>query len=136
MIEGLWTATHVSNIDAFREGHNSEGSGVLLFKDNRILGGDIYYYYVGQYEMIDDRKFTGSIHMVKFIDTTGTKYGSSLLGDFPIFDVEFNGEINDGVMVAAGVLVHDRKITFISRCVKRVNISNSQYTDLERYIKT
>ncbi|MFA9407938.1 MAG: hypothetical protein ACERKJ_03785 [Candidatus Dadabacteria bacterium] len=35
----------------------SEGSGIIIFDNGRIFGGDALYYYVGTYEDVVDNHF-------------------------------------------------------------------------------
>jgi hypothetical protein len=42
-MEGLWTIEFGSNAGVF-------GSGVIVFRDGRVEGGDASYYYFGSYE--------------------------------------------------------------------------------------
>jgi hypothetical protein len=46
-MEGLWTAEFGSNTGGF-------GTGVIILRDGKMLGGDASYYYVGEYN------FTGN----------------------------------------------------------------------------
>ncbi|MBW1649329.1 MAG: hypothetical protein JRJ44_01375 [Deltaproteobacteria bacterium] len=48
MYDGLWTVEFVATIHRY-------GNGVLVFNQNRLLGGDAGYYYSGKYN-IDDKK--------------------------------------------------------------------------------
>jgi T3SS negative regulator,GrlR len=44
MLDGLWTAEFGSSTGMF-------GSGVAVFADGKILGGDNLYYYTGEYKL-------------------------------------------------------------------------------------
>jgi T3SS negative regulator,GrlR len=44
MVDGLWTAEFESSVGQF-------GTGVIVFQNGRLLGGDDQYFYVGQYSM-------------------------------------------------------------------------------------
>jgi hypothetical protein len=57
MLDGLWTATFAPSIDAYGEGGLSEGSGIIIFDNGRIFGGDTLYYYVGTHEDVVDNQF-------------------------------------------------------------------------------
>lgn len=43
MLTGLWSV-------AFKANNGINGSGILVFEDKRIVGGDDTYYYLGTYE--------------------------------------------------------------------------------------
>src|ERR1700743_3926874 len=43
-----------------QDGRAGKGSGVVLFRDGKILGGDAFLFYVGSY-MVKDNTFKGEI---------------------------------------------------------------------------
>lgn len=43
-----------------QDGRSGKGSGVVLFQDGRILGGDAFLFYVGSY-MVKENTFKGEI---------------------------------------------------------------------------
>jgi hypothetical protein len=55
MRNGLYSI-HVTLLD----GRIGKGSGVILFRDGQILGGDAYLYYTGSYTVKDD-SFKGEV---------------------------------------------------------------------------
>lgn len=55
MKNGLYSI-HVSLLD----GRVGKGSGVILFRDGQILGGDAYLYYTGSYT-VKDNSFKGEV---------------------------------------------------------------------------
>ena len=60
MIEGLWTAEFGSSTGTF-------GSGVAVFRDGKILGGDATYYYIGEYQ-VDGNTLRATIKTFPFIE--------------------------------------------------------------------
>jgi hypothetical protein len=78
-MNGLWTAEFGSSTGMF-------GSGVAVFRDGEILGGDDLYYYVGQYQL-DGQSFKASLTISPFIEgaesvfkTVGTSLTLELAG--------------------------------------------------------
>jgi len=59
-MEGLWTAEFGSSSGMF-------GSGVAVFRDGKILGGDNSYFYVGEYTLSGDT-FVATLRISPFID--------------------------------------------------------------------
>jgi len=55
MKNGLYSI-HVNLLD----GRVGKGSGVILFRDGKILGGDAYLYYTGSYT-VKDNTFKGEV---------------------------------------------------------------------------
>nr|WP_247984010.1 GrlR family regulatory protein [Bradyrhizobium sp. 186] len=55
MKDGLYSI-HVTLLD----GRAGKGSGVILFRDGKILGGDAYLYYTGSYS-VKDNTFKGEV---------------------------------------------------------------------------
>jgi hypothetical protein len=56
MKNGLYSI-HVTLLD----GRVGKGSGVILFRDGKILGGDAYLYYTGSYTVKDNNTFKGEV---------------------------------------------------------------------------
>ncbi|MCO5131190.1 MAG: hypothetical protein M9932_11560 [Xanthobacteraceae bacterium] len=99
MKNGLYSV-HVDLLD----GRTGKGSGVVVFRDGRILGGDAYLFYVGHY-IIEGSVFKGELQVNQhtrsadvnlifggqsqpvgigvsgsFTDTGGTMTGTALVG--------------------------------------------------------
>ena len=55
MKNGLYSI-HVTLLD----GRAGKGSGVIMFRDGQILGGDAYLYYTGSYK-VKDNTFKGEV---------------------------------------------------------------------------
>src|SRR6201995_5250418 len=55
MKNGLYSI-HVS----LQDGRSGKGSGVVMFRDGKILGGDAYLYYIGSY-MVKGNTFKGEV---------------------------------------------------------------------------
>ena len=55
MIDGLYSI-HVSLLD----GRSGKGSGVVMFRDGKILGGDAYLFYIGSYS-VKGNTFKGEV---------------------------------------------------------------------------
>lgn len=97
MINGLYSI-HVNLLD----GRTGRGSGVIVFRDGRLLGGDAYLYYSGTYTTRDNTIrgeviinqhtpspeetpiFSGQQVSIgfsgKFADNAGTMSGTALVG--------------------------------------------------------
>lgn len=99
MKNGLYSV-HVALLD----GRLGKGSGVLMFRDGKILGGDAYLFYTGSYLAKEDGTFKGEVLIQRhtpspdpnllfnsaepvgigvtgtFTDTTGTMNGTALVG--------------------------------------------------------
>jgi len=56
MKNGLYSI-HVT----LQDGRSGKGSGVVMFQDGKILGGDAYLYYVGSYIAKADNTFKGEV---------------------------------------------------------------------------
>lgn len=56
MKNGLYSI-HVTLLD----GRAGKGSGVILFRDGKILGGDAYLYYTGSYTVKNNNTFKGEV---------------------------------------------------------------------------
>jgi hypothetical protein len=58
-MDGLWTAEFGSSAGIF-------GGGVVIFQEERILGGDGSYYYLGEYKLNGD-SFKATIRVSPFL---------------------------------------------------------------------
>jgi hypothetical protein len=56
MKNGLYSI-HVS----LQDGRIGKGSGVIVFRDGKIVGGDAYLFYTGTYTVKDDNTFRGEV---------------------------------------------------------------------------
>lgn len=89
---------------ALLDGRLGKGSGVLMFRDGKILGGDAYLFYTGSYLTKEDGTFKGEVMIQRhtpspdpnllfssaepvgigvtgtFTDTTGAMSGTALVG--------------------------------------------------------
>lgn len=76
--EGLWTLY-------FRSGFF--GTGVAVLRDNRVLGGDTYYYYDGNFTL-KDNIVEAIIKIVRFNLT-----GVGVFGNMDSFNLDVSGDI-------------------------------------------
>jgi T3SS negative regulator,GrlR len=56
MKNGLYSI-HVN----LQDGRSGKGSGVVMFRDGKILGGDAYLFYVGSYTVKGENTFKGEV---------------------------------------------------------------------------
>ena len=56
MKNGLYSI-HVN----LQDGRIGKGSGVIVFRDGKIVGGDAYLFYTGTYTVKDDNTFRGEV---------------------------------------------------------------------------
>jgi len=99
MKNGLYSV-HIALLD----GRVGKGSGVVMFRDGKILGGDAYLFYTGSYFTKEDGTFRGEVLIQRhtpsrdasllfgnsesvgigvtgtFTDTTGMMNGTALVG--------------------------------------------------------
>lgn len=81
MLNGLWTVEFISTL-------NLVGKGVLVFSNDRLLGGDSGYYYSGNFS-VDNNKITGTIDVTRY-DTNSV----SVFGDIGDFSLSFEGTVS------------------------------------------
>ncbi len=94
MIEGLWTGEWEWETTVAKG--KSQSTGVIYFKQGRILGGDAHCYCVGNYNlqgsMIDAN--------LNFVYYRGHKM--ELIGDLTEGQVHLSGQLNEPVMELDG----------------------------------
>lgn len=88
-----------------------------FFQRSRIFGGDAFYYYTGNYEMVADDKFKGLLHVTRYIDNAG-----SIFGNLSEFDLDFIAEINGEEIIGTGFLVQFKTATFAAKLIKRAEL--------------
>lgn len=108
-LEGLWTVSFHSNFQTF-------GTGVAVFINDRILGGDTAYYYDGNVKVQDNRA-EASIRVVRF-----NKAGMAIFGDLDSFNLKVSGDIAVPNMELHGNMVEqpNMKITIKGKKITSV----------------
>ena len=80
-VEGLWSLFFKSNV-------GGEGGGVVVFETGRILGGDMSYYYLGDYK-IDNGQVMGKVRVTHYQGEP-----SSIFGRASEFDLKIGGKLS------------------------------------------
>ncbi len=88
MNDGLWVVEFGSSIGLF-------GRGVMVLNGQRILGGDVGYYYSGNCKVDEDR-IKGEINVIRFDPNS-----ISVFGDIENFTLSFDGTINGSDLIAS-----------------------------------
>lgn len=82
MLNGLWTVKFTSTL-------NIVGQGVLVFFNDRLLGGDSGYYYSGKFKVANN-SISGTIDITRF-----DKNSVSVFGDIGDFSLSFQGTVSE-----------------------------------------
>lgn len=93
MKNGLYSI-HVS----LQDGRSGKGSGVVILRDGRILGGDAYLFYTGSYTTKGDT-FKGEVLVQRH---TNSPEASPLFGGAVPVGVGVSGTFTDGRAVVNG----------------------------------
>jgi hypothetical protein len=109
MIEALWTLEFVST-------EGNIGAGVVIFETNRIFGGDVSYYYLGEYET-KNNKITAKVKVTHYFGPP-----SSVFGELKEFTIYFSGDIEVPVMTAFGYLKENPNQKIVVRCTRRADL--------------
>ncbi len=104
-LEGLWTVSFQSNFQTF-------GTGIAVFKDDRLLGGDSFYYYDGQV-IVEGNFVTVSIKIVRF-----NKEGMAIFGNLDSFNLKISGDITPASMELHGNMVEQPNMKITIKCKK------------------
>lgn len=108
MIEGLWTIEFSSPIGF--------GTGVVVFTDKRLLGGDEGYYYFGEYT-VDDHHIGGKAEVVRF-----DKNSLSVFGDMDNFTLNLDGKVSENSIVGVASLADRPELKAQIRCTKKAEL--------------
>jgi hypothetical protein len=114
---GLWTVSFKNRITPT----NGMGSGVVVIKDNKIVGGDSGFYYYGKYDT-DNKKnsLIGTIKIVQYNQNNVSIFGNLL--NFSI-DISMSQEdIKDNFFIARGNIKDNPmlKIDLEGKFVKKI----------------
>ena len=81
-LEGLWTIQFRSSLSDF-------GTGVIVFTNNKILGGDAGFWYSGDYSQ-KNGQVTGNVLVARF-----TPGHVSVFGDIDQFQLKLSAEFTE-----------------------------------------
>jgi hypothetical protein len=109
MIEALWTVEFISN-------QGNIGAGVVIFETNRIFGGDVSYYYLGNYEIKDD------IINAKVKVTHYAHEPLSIFGGLKEFTIHLSGKVQVPVATVSGYLLENPTQKIVVKCTKRADL--------------
>lgn len=109
MLEALWTVEFVSTLGSY-------GAGVVVFETNRIFGGDGYYYYVGNVEVINE------IVNAEVEVTHHSGPRNAIFGALDKFKVKLSGKLQTPVMELHGYLVENPNMKMSARLTWRVEL--------------
>ncbi len=108
-LEGLWTVYFQSNFQTV-------GTGVAVFINDRILGGDAYYYYDGNIK-IQGNRADANITVVRF-----NKAGSAIFGNLDSFNLKVSGDIGASDMEFHGNMKEQPNMKISIKCKKITGI--------------
>lgn len=108
-LQGLWTLFFQSNLQ-------TTGSGVAVFVNDRVLGGDDVYYYNGNVS-IQGNKVELTVRIVRF-----NKMGHSIFGDLDSYHLKVAGEIHKSNMEFHGNMVEQPNMKITIRLNKIIGI--------------
>jgi hypothetical protein len=99
MRNGLYSI-HVRTLD----GHFGKGSGVILFRDGCILGGDAFLFYTGSY-VVKDGVIKGEVEVDQH---TRARDVAPLFGGKPV-SIGFSGRTSDGDVTLEGTALYGKQ---------------------------
>ncbi len=95
MYDGLWTVE-------FNSMMNRYGRGILVINQNRLLGGDAGYYYVGTCN-VNGSNIEGKVNIIRY-----DRNSVSVFGDIDHFELTFSGQIKDeNLFDAIGIIANN-----------------------------
>lgn len=97
-IEGLWSLFFRSNV-------GGEGGGVVILETGRILGGDVSYYYVGDYE-VDRGQVTGNVRVTHYQGEPRSIFGQATQFNLRIAGALSGTQIGDINTVTGEIVGH------------------------------
>ncbi len=111
MKNGLYSI-HVS----LEDGRTGKGSGVVMFRDGKILGGDAYLFYIGSYTTRGD-SFKGEVLVQRH---TSSPDVSPLFGGASPVGVGVSGTITDKGGVMSGTALVGKASQIFSATLRKL----------------
>lgn len=105
MLDGLWVGEWHSNVNNIRV-----STGVLVFRQGKIFGGNDRLYFIGDFNSVDNR-FDGNLQI--------TYYAGDPLGIFGLIDVNqtegmlITGHFSEDEIKLEGTLKSNRKLKLL-----------------------
>ena len=93
-LEQLWSVEFVSNLD-------SEGGGVVILEDGKILGGNDNYFYIGSYDF-KNNKFNATIDIKHYHGKCNPVFGK-----LEEFILKLEGVSDEEEMLLTGYMLED-----------------------------
>ena len=110
MLEGLWSV-ELGITEA-----ETEGAGVVVFENQRIMGGSGDYFYTGKYEVI-----RGIVQGEVQVNFCGRKH-SPIFRPLTKFRMRLSGRVQRRVMMLENYVAEDQKKTIFLRLTKRADL--------------
>jgi hypothetical protein len=110
MKNGLYSI-HIRTLD----GHFGKGSGVIIFRDGRILGGDAFLFYTGSYTVHGDT-VKGEVQVDQH---TQPRDIAPLFGGKPV-SIGFSGKTGDGDLTFHGTALYGKQSIRFNATLRRV----------------
>ena len=93
-LEQLWSVEFVSEL-------SSEGGGVIVIENGKILGGDNNYFYIGSYDL-KNNKFNATIDVKHYHGKC-----NPIFGELEEFILKLSGNSNEEEMLLVGNILED-----------------------------
>ncbi len=114
MIEALWSVE-------FNAGSGYVGRGVVIFEHNRVVGGDLQYYYLGTYS-VQDQRLNATVSAV-YYDQEEAPF--SVFGtDEQTIELLIAGQVGEHVITASGHRAEDPSKQIMIRLTRRAELPN------------
>src|SRR5262249_39672995 len=112
MKNGLYSI-HVT----LQDGRSGKGSGVVMFRDGRILGGDAYLFYTGSYS-VKANTFKGEVLVQRH--TSSSSDANPLFGGPAPVGIGFTGTSTDAEAVVNGTALVGKASQPFSATLRRL----------------
>lgn len=110
MKNGLYSI-HVRTLD----GHFGKGSGIIIFRDGRILGGGAFLFYTGSYSVQGDT-IKGEVQIDQH---TRPRDVAPLFGGKPV-SIGFSGKAGEGDLTFYGTALYGKQSIRFNATLRRV----------------
>ncbi len=110
MRNGLYSV-HIKTLD----GHFGKGSGVIIFRDGTLLGGDAFLFYTGTYE-VEGSTLKGELQVDQH---TQPKDVAPLFGGRPV-SIGFSGKIGEVEATVGGAALFGKQSIRFTATLRKI----------------
>jgi len=113
MLEALWSVEFESNL-------GDGETGIIVFKDGKVFGGDSGYIYIGKYDVTLGGNLISDIKIYQIDHPSG--FTEPNVAGMDNYNLHVEGKIEEKQIIASGYIVEDTSIKLTLRLTWRADL--------------